>query len=72
MRDLLKKLYNMGIDKKQVKRMAPNTVQIMRGDGSLILSKGEKGKFNIISVSEQKTEKELSEEEVLKIIKEYK
>ena len=72
MRDLLKKLYNTGIDEKRVKRMAPNTVQIMRGDGSLILSKGEDGKFNIISVSERKTEKELSEEEVLKFIKEHK
>ena len=72
MRDLLKKLYNMGIDKKRVKRMAPNTVQIIREDGSLILSKDEKGKFNIISVLDRKTEKELSEEEVLKIIEEYK
>lgn len=72
MRYLLKKLYNMGIDKKQVTRMAPNTVQIKKEDSCLILSKDEVGKFNTISVLDRKTEMELSEEEVLKIIEEYK
>lgn len=72
MRYLLEKLYAIGIDKKQVIKMAPNTVQIMKEDGSLILSKGEEGKFNIISVLERKTEKELSTEEVLEIVEECK
>ena len=72
MRYLLEKLYAIGIDKKQVIKMAPNAVQIMKEDGSLILSKGEEGKFNIISVLERKTEKELSTEEVLEIVEECK
>ena len=57
----------MGIDKKKVKRMIPNTIQIIKERGCLIVSKGEYDKHTIVSVLEGKTE-----EEVLKFIEEHK
>ena len=72
MRFLLKKLYAIGVSKEQVRKMTKNTVEITRERGRLILSKGDAGKFNIISILEGKTDREVPEEEVLKFIEEYK
>lgn len=40
MRSLLKKLCEMGIEKDKIKKMMPNTVQIIKEQGCLIISKG--------------------------------
>ena len=57
----------MGIDKKKVKRMIPNTIQIIKERGCLIVSKGGEDNYTIVSILEDKTE-----EEVLKFIEEHK
>ncbi len=67
MRDLIKKLYEMGIDKDKVKKMIPNTVQIIKERGCLIISKSRGDNYTIVSVIENK-----NQEEVLKFVEEYK
>lgn len=67
MRNLLKKLYEMGIGKDKVKKMIPNTVQIIKEHGCLIISKGRGDNYTIVSVIENK-----NQEEVLKFVEEYK
>ena len=67
MRSLLKKLCEMGIEKDKVKRMMPNTVQIIKEKGCMIISKGMGDNYTIVSVIENK-----NQEEVLKFVEEYK
>ena len=62
---LLREIKKLGIDK--VRFMAPNTLQINKERGCLIISKGGGDDYTIVSVLEGKTK-----EEVLKFIEEYK
>ena len=57
----------MGIEKDKVKRMMPNTVQIIKEKGCMIISKGMGDNYTIVSVIENK-----NQEEVLKFVEEYK
>ena len=67
MRELIKKLQEMGIDKGRIKKMMPNAVQIVKEHGCLIVSKSKTDNFTIVSIIENK-----NQEEVLKFVEEYK